>query len=755
MKTVLFVCGLFFTVCFAGLAAKGLIFAQLAADTKTGLADTAKVVDTAIIGGEEGVTNTATGTGNELAGAADPVLSAAAAIACTSFSFGDWSACNSDGTQTRQIISKGPAGCTDTSNAIVKQACVFQGTGNVPCVYTYGLWSTACDSLGMRTRPYTASPAGCLKTAEPVVSEACDKRIPCVSYVYDGWSACGSDGTQTRNILKKSPEGCDPASSEAYKAELKQACPLLPCASYNYSDWSTCTNSIQTRKIISQMPAGCTNTSNAVLKRNCTTVIPCVSYTYSDWSACNGDGTQTRTITAKTPTNCNNSATAELKRVCQKQENTDCKSYAYGEWSECGADGIQTRKVLLADPAGCRGGVEPVLQRQCMPPADPCGYVYSDWGNCEADGFKSRKLISAVLPGCQSSPVLEQKCNIAEVAGNTENGISTVISETQKNSCFYSYSNWGACVANLRTRMLISAAPSGCDKSVAPELSQACDSLTDNLPMAAADAPAPVPESMLVAAEEPVPANLNGRTSIGWQNYYFGAQDCRDAALCAGAADPDNDSLINDDEYRFGTNPMSPDTDRDGRVDADEIIAGRNPLVASFAPEGDVVVYGNPKETGREAVELYRVKNIEQINYDDGRKELKITGQGLPNSYVSIYIYSDKPVILTVKTDSEGNWVYILDKPMQEGDHEIYVVVNDNEGKVAAKSTVFSFIQTAEAASANYPRAAKNLEKAPTPAKSRLGEGYLIFFVAAFVGLMLALAAIGLARSIGGARKDQ
>ncbi len=81
--------------------------------------------------------------------------------------------------------------------------------------------------------------------------------------------------------------------------------------------------------------------------------------------------------------------------------------------------------------------------------------------------------------------------------------------------------------------------------------------------------------------------------------------------------------------------------------------------------------------------------------------------------------------------------------------------VNDNSGKVISKGAPLTFVQTAEAATVNYPVIQKNLEKAPAPAKTRLWEGYLIFFGAAIGGLVLALAAIGLARSIGGTKKEQ
>jgi hypothetical protein len=272
------------------------------------------------------------------------------------------------------------------------------------------------------------------------------------------------------------------------------------------------------------------------------------------------------------------------------------------------------------------------------------------------------------------------------------------------------------------------------------------------LPPILTDAPVPVPESMLVfvpeivSSEVVVPANLNGRTDSGWQKYYFGSADCQSAGICAGSADPDNDGLNNNDEYRFGTNPKSSDTDLDGLVDGYEILNGSNPLVAKTSTTTDAVVYESPKEAGQELGGTYQVSNIA---YDVAKKQLTITGKALPDSYVTIYIYSD-PIVLTVKTDADGNWSYVLDKPMENGSHEVYVAVDDNAGKVIAKSASLAFVQTAQAATVTYPAATR--EKAPAPTKARLWEGYLIFFGIAAAGLFLALVAIGLGRKISNAK---
>jgi hypothetical protein len=250
--------------------------------------------------------------------------------------------------------------------------------------------------------------------------------------------------------------------------------------------------------------------------------------------------------------------------------------------------------------------------------------------------------------------------------------------------------------------------------------------------------------------------NFNDRTSGSWQQYYFGSPDCQNEKVCGGNADPDNDGLTNDDEYRFGTNPVNPDTDRDGMVDGEEIQTGRNPLVADSKTASDAVIYESPKDKGLVSGDILKIDKpadgkLDTVKSKTGKNLIKLTGKALPNSYVTIYIYSD-PLVLTVKTDADGNWSYVLDKPMENGSHEVYVAVNDNAGKIIAKSSPLPFVQTAEAATVTYPANLASEERAPAPTKSRLLEGYLIFFCAGMGGLLLALAAIGFAK---GSKNEQ
>lgn len=93
------------------------------------------------------------------------------------------------------------------------------------------------------------------------------------------------------------------------------------------------------------------------------------------------------------------------------------------------------------------------------------------------------------------------------------------------------------------------------------------------------------------------------------------------------------------------------------------------------------------------------VQVAEVITKPDGTPTAsKITfhGKALPNSFATLYIFSI-PVVVTVKTDSEGNWNYTLDKELEDGKHQVYVAITDVKGKVVSKSSPLPFIKVASA----------------------------------------------------------
>ncbi|MBU1255368.1 hypothetical protein KKH35_00675, partial [Patescibacteria group bacterium] len=139
-----------------------------------------------------------------------------------------------------------------------------------------------------------------------------------------------------------------------------------------------------------------------------------------------------------------------------------------------------------------------------------------------------------------------------------------------------------------------------------------------------------------------------------------------------------------------------PDTDGDGYLDKDEIEHGYDPLIPS---PGDKIVFEEPREKG-EVKEEYQVVSVEAKELEDKTTGILLIGKGLPNSFVTIYIYSSLPIVVVAKTDENGNWSYLLDKQLEDGEHQVYVTVTNNKGEINYKSEPKYFIKQAQAITA-------------------------------------------------------
>ncbi|MDO8566452.1 MAG: Ig-like domain-containing protein [Candidatus Moranbacteria bacterium] len=224
--------------------------------------------------------------------------------------------------------------------------------------------------------------------------------------------------------------------------------------------------------------------------------------------------------------------------------------------------------------------------------------------------------------------------------------------------------------------------------------------------------------------------------------------------------DTDGDGISDKEEIRLGLNPKSADTDKDGFIDGDEIKNGFDPLKFSSGDKSDKIVFESPKElvtsTGggepikeKESDKRFRVDMIELVEAgSDGKKATRFSGKALPNMFITLYIYSD-PIIVTVKTDEDGNWTYDLDKELPDGDHEIYVAVTDNVGKISAQSEAIPFVKTAQAV-AIKPAAAASAEalQNASPLERSRTEFIIIAIIIAMSFLGIALVVIGRKSSI-------
>lgn len=194
----------------------------------------------------------------------------------------------------------------------------------------------------------------------------------------------------------------------------------------------------------------------------------------------------------------------------------------------------------------------------------------------------------------------------------------------------------------------------------------------------------------------------------------------------AGTKDSDNDGISDEEEIKIGTDPFNPDSDGDGYLDGVEREGGFDPLNSSSA---DKVAYETPEKSKAPISENYQIKKVEMIDLSPGEKRIKIAGKGIPNSFVLIYLYS-QPLILTTKVDAEGNFAYVLDKPLSEGVHRVYVAIANNEGKIKERSEVFNFLKTPTAVAAIVPPIFP--EEVASPAE-RLYSAYTLLIITVVV----------------------
>jgi hypothetical protein len=164
--------------------------------------------------------------------------------------------------------------------------------------------------------------------------------------------------------------------------------------------------------------------------------------------------------------------------------------------------------------------------------------------------------------------------------------------------------------------------------------------------------------------------------------------------------DTDEDGLPDDVEARLGTDPKEADTDGDGFSDGVEVRSGYNPLGPGrlrddsvLAPVDEAILSGVPLEqptfAGTETPNL-AVDEVDLVD-DAETPTFRLSGKARPGETVTVFVYSYLPVVLTTTAGSDGNWNYELDSSLGDGEHEVYVTITDDTGKVREKSSPLSF----------------------------------------------------------------
>ncbi|MEX0931429.1 MAG: Ig-like domain-containing protein [Candidatus Paceibacterota bacterium] len=201
-------------------------------------------------------------------------------------------------------------------------------------------------------------------------------------------------------------------------------------------------------------------------------------------------------------------------------------------------------------------------------------------------------------------------------------------------------------------------------------------------------------------------------------------------------ADSDNDGVSDyDEKYIYNTDPFNPRTAGTQMTDGERILSKLNPLQNS---EQEIVFeLPNESETISERIttDIFTVESASLTRYveeENGAEMISFTGKALPNSFVTLYIFST-PIIVTVKTDSDGVWRYTLDQELEDGSHTMYVATVNNSGKIIAQSSPFPFVKEAQAVTLGEGFA----ETPESAEKTGFFQSYLLLFVLG--GLLLAI----------------
>ena len=102
-----------------------------------------------------------------------------------------------------------------------------------------------------------------------------------------------------------------------------------------------------------------------------------------------------------------------------------------------------------------------------------------------------------------------------------------------------------------------------------------------------------------------------------------------------------------------------------------------------------------------ETIEKSKMTTIPNFALHGAEEKIVLSGQADANAWILIYLYSDLPLVLTTQVDANGNWSYTLDENLVDGQHQAYVTVNDDTGKIIKQSNPLSFfVSSAQAVSA-------------------------------------------------------
>ena len=623
-----------------------------------------------------------------------------------------------------------------------------------------------------------------------ILAEDGSVAITACSYSYSDWGSCQSTGKRSRTVTGYSPSGCTKVTLPSLTESCVYVESVAPQCVYTYSNWGLCQgNEKQTRSLLSKSPLGCEEYTRPVLEQNCTYVAAvsgvttsCL-YSYSAWGSCQSTGKRSRTVTGYSPSGCvqtNVPYTVESCSYNSGESTTETKStvqcvYSYSNWGTCQINGKRTRSLTSRSPSDCVEYTHPTLEQNCIYDSSTVVMPSSSVPNLSESHSETPQAEVRNLTADNTTPAFSFM-NIVdgmvfrgnyEIKGDVRGAESVEYYLVPVGSNTYKYIGKGSHVSEtgwslifpskefpngefyLRVKVKNMYGEYGSGQRKIHIVNQDSGA-TERVPSDDEFIPFEMNKAqklvILQKMEEEfqVPKNENPDASSGdpdqQRKHIFDFCQAQ-PEKCFPERDSDKDGLSDIDEIRFGTDPQAADSDLDGFIDGDEVKSGFDPVKYSPGDHSDQMVFESPKMHGSVA-QNYAVQNVTMQKSDTGEQKLRLEGKGLPNSFVTIYIYSD-PIVLTVKTDSEGNWTYELDKNLEDGNHEAYVAVTDNTGKITAKSEPIAFVKIAQAVTVLPAAEAAEATQTLPVTQSRTQRDLLLLAAIIIAALAVALATVG------------
>ena len=475
-----------------------------------------------------------------------------------------------------------------------------------------------------------------------------------------------------------------------------------------------------------------------------TTELPVCVYTYSSWSDC-VNGKQTRQATKIGPTLCKEVSTEALTKTCVAptiEPKQEACLYTYSSWSDC-VNGKQTRSIIMKSPENCLPGI-PTVEQSCQgTAANPTTPTTTTTGN------PAVTPTTQVPAECVSAGITnESDCQMYQYQKNV---VSECLANnlTTREQCYqYFINKYGkplkcqnidadkcnvlindVILSDLKTTLTQET------KSVLADSSGSTatiDTQTGTMNIVSTAPGAPDTQVQVAIADSPF-ASSNGNVSVSLVSTDL-SKEQQTLAPVVMVLDDNKNGVPDDMDARLG---IAATTNRDA-VDSSKL-SGVDKAIIDGKPLEQPKLNNSVATSAVlqiEAVENSKPTTTTQTGANPNN--IRFKGKAKPNQVITLYVYSNMPIVLTVKADANGNWVYDLDKTLVNGKHEVYVAINNDKGKIVEASLPRPFF-IEEAQAVTLDEFAGIQDASSVPDQSNM---YLIFYTLAGLIAVLILVSI-------------